>query len=254
MKKLILILTLISGTCWAKSEPSILLFNTATGHMLVADNIDQVRPLASITKLMTALVSLETGYGLDRELKLARCCGGILPPKVYTRRELLTAMLVRSDNAAAETLAHDYPGSRAEFIMAMNARARDLGMTHTHFEDASGLDARNVSTARDLELLVVAALDQDFIRATTTKLSAQFDVAHKHKLTRVTLNNTNTPLLGEFGSAVLSKTGFISAAGFCVAMAFEQEDQQWIMIIMGARDQHDRRRRAERVLKSLDLK
>ena len=102
--------------------------------------------------------------------------------------------------------------------------------------------------------MVQAALTHDFIRATTTKLTADFDVPTKRRVSKVTLNNTNTPLLGEFGSTVLSKTGFISSAGFCVAMAFEQDDQQWVLVVMGARDKHDRKRRAERVLKGLDIK
>ena len=252
MRGILITLLLVCNLAYGKEPPSVLLVNNATGHVLVGENLEHQRPLASITKLMTAMVALDTGYGLDRTVAIVRCCGGILPPKVYTRGELLTAMLVRSDNSAAETFANDYPGGREEFIREMNAKAKSLGMNHTHFEDASGLDKRNVSTAQDIRKMVQAALTYDAIRSNSVRLKADFKVGGKKPYV-VTLNNTNTPLLGEFGTAVLSKTGFINAAGFCVAMAFEQNGNQWVMVILGAPDKTQRRRIAERMLKGLEL-
>jgi D-alanyl-D-alanine carboxypeptidase len=107
--------------------------------MLISQQAHEQRALASITKLMTALVALDTGYALERPVPLNRRWSTVLPARSYTRGELMTAMLVRSDNSASETLAEDYPGGREEFIREMNERARKLGMLSTHFEDASGL-------------------------------------------------------------------------------------------------------------------
>ena len=255
MRGLLLTLLLASSLAHAKPEPpSLLLVNQTTGHTLVGENLEHIRPLASITKLMTAMVALDTDSNLDREIAVVRCCGGILPPKMQKRSELLKAMLVKSDNSAAETLAADHPQGREGFLRAMNNKARVLDMRHTHFEDASGLDKRNVTTARDVERMVVAALSYNAIRTTSTRLTADVRVQGTKKPYIVTVHNTNTPLLGQYATAVLSKTGFINAAGFCVAMAFEQGDNQWVMVILGASDKTQRRRTAERMLKGLELK
>jgi D-alanyl-D-alanine endopeptidase (penicillin-binding protein 7) len=254
MKRLLIVALLTVSTCWAKNEPSVLLYNATTGHKLVSENPDQVRALASITKLMTAMVALDTGFGPDRIAPVARCCGGFIPPKTYKRSELLTAMLVKSDNSAAEALANDYPGGRAEFIREMNERAQRLGMTSTHFEDASGLDKRNVSTVHDIKIMVLQAMTYDVIRNNTTKIKAEIKLESPKKARVVTLMNTNQTLLGEFKSTVLGKTGFINASGFCVAMALEQDDQQWVMVILGAKSKDQRKRIAERMLLSLHLK
>ena len=243
--KLLLVLLLAVNTAWARNEPSILLYNNSQHSVIVSENVDLVRPLASITKLMTAMVALDTGYGLDRRVDLVKRWGGVLPKRSYTRRELFTAMLIRSDNSAAETLAHDYPGGRDEFIREMNDHARKLGMKNTHFDDASGLSAQNITTARDLQLLLVEALRHDFIRELTTTLSTEIVIPAKKRSTRVLITHTNSPLLGEFDSAVLSKTGLTSRAGWCVAMVLEEQGQQFFVVVLGARSKHDRLRIVE---------
>jgi D-alanyl-D-alanine endopeptidase (penicillin-binding protein 7) len=155
-------------------------------------------------------------------------------------------MLVRSDNSAAETLAGDYPGGRDEFIREMNDRARSLGMLSTRFEDASGLSANNISTAGDIAILVAEALKQDYMRKTTVIKHTEIEIPGKKRPIKIQINNTNTPLLGAHDSAVLSKTGLTSRAGFCVAMAFEQEGQQYIVVVLGAKNKAERTKMVER--------
>ena len=244
--KLLIALLLVVNTAWARNEPSLLLLNTTTGHALISQQIQEQRPLASITKLMTALVALDTGYALERPVPLNRRWSTVLPARSYTRGELMTAMLVRSDNSAAETLAGDYPGGRDEFIREMNEHAHKLGMRNTHFEDASGLSPNNVSSAHDIAILVTEALKQDYMRRTTVIKHTEIEIPGKKRPVKIQINNTNTPLLGAYDNAVLSKTGLTSKAGFCVAMALEQEGQQYIIVVLGAKNKQERTKMVER--------
>jgi D-alanyl-D-alanine endopeptidase (penicillin-binding protein 7) len=246
--KLLIAFLLVVNTAWARNEPSLLLHNTNTGHTLISQNAQDARPLASITKLMTALVALDTGYALERPVPLNRRWSTVLPARSYTRGELMTAMLVRSDNSAAETLAGDYPGGREEFIREMNDRAHRLGMLNTQFEDASGLSPNNISTAGDIAILVKEALKQDYMRRTTTIQHTEIEVPGKKRPIKIQINNTNSPLLGAHDSTVLSKTGLTSRAGWCVAMAFEQEGQQYIVVVLGAKSKQERTKMVERTL------
>ena len=221
---------------------------TPTQVTLISQNTQESRPLASITKLMTALVALDTGFALERPVPLNRRWSTVLPARSYTRGELMTAMLVKSDNSAAETLAGDYPGGREEFIREMNDYAHRLGMLNTRFEDASGLSANNISTAEDIVILVKTALKLDYIRKTTTIKHTEIEVPGKKRPIKIQINNTNSPLLGAHDSAVLSKTGLTSKAGWCVAMAFEQEGQQFIVVVLGAKNKQERTKMVERTL------
>ena len=244
--KILIALLLVVNTAWARNEPSLLLLNTTTGHTLISQNIQEQRALASITKLMTALVALDTGFALERPVPLNRRWSTVLPARSYTRGELMTAMLVKSDNSAAETLAGDYPGGRDEFIREMNHRARSLGMLNTHFEDASGLSPNNISSAYDIAILVTEALKQDYMRRTTVIKHTEIEVPGKKRPVKIQINNTNSPLLGAYDSAVLSKTGLTSKAGWCVAMALEQEGQQYIIVVLGAKNKAERTKMVER--------
>lgn len=242
-------LVLAVSTTWAHCEPSVLFYNSQTHHSLIAERADEVRPIASITKLMTALVALDTGFALDRSVKLNNRWGSVLPVKPYTRRELLTATLVKSDNSAAETLAEDFPGGRAEFLREMNERARRLGMLNTHFDDASGLIATNVSTIRDLQILLAESLKYPLIRELTTTQQAEILVPGKKRAVKVVVNNTNSPLLGNFASStVLGKTGLTSRAGWCVAMVLEEQGQQFYVIVLGAKTKAERTKIVERIV------
>ena len=232
MRYLLLLLALaITGPVHA--EPSVFVFNQSKHTAVINQNTDQVRPIASITKLMTALVALESGLSLESKAQLINRWSTVLPKRSYTRLELLTAMLVRSDNSAAESLAQDYPGGRTAFIGAMNAKATQLGMTHTHFDDASGLSKLNVSTARDLINLLEQVHKIAIIKDITTRINSSVTWENKKKLTELKFDNTNKPVLTEFKNVQISKTGLTTPAGWCVSMVVEQAGQTHYIVVLG---------------------
>ena len=155
MKYLLLILLFFVATAAAR-EPSVYVYNETTDRVEHQRNSTQFRSIASITKLMTAMVALDHDKNLFRRLPLSTMVKSNLPRGTYTRQELLDAMLVRSDNAAAETLAADYPGGRKEFIWRMNQQAREWGINAV-FRDPTGLDRGNMATAGDVGHLAVYA-------------------------------------------------------------------------------------------------
>jgi D-alanyl-D-alanine endopeptidase (penicillin-binding protein 7) len=231
MRYLILFLALITG--YVHAEPSVFVFNQSKHTALVNQNTNQVRPIASITKLMTALVAVESGLSLESRTQLINRWTTVLPKRTYTRLELLTAMLVRSDNSAAESLAHDYPGGRAAFIAAMNTRASQLGMTHTRFEDASGLSNNNVSTARDLVNLLEQVHRVAIIKDISTRTHSSVITATKKRTTEIAFNNTNKIVLTEFKNIQISKTGLTTPAGWCVSMVVEELGQTHYIVVLG---------------------
>jgi D-alanyl-D-alanine endopeptidase (penicillin-binding protein 7) len=208
--------------------------------IIKGQNIEKVRGLASITKLMTAIVALDYTTDMDKVLKLSSREGSRLPRREYTRGELFHAMLIKSDNAAAETIAADYPGGRDRFISAMNERATLMGLKHTHFNDPTGLNVGNVSTAEDVSHLVVGAAFYPMIRNISTKKETTILIQVKRKDLPVVLSNTNKVLLREFDSILLSKTGFTNPAGFCVAILVEQpvndQTHHQVIVVMGAKN------------------
>lgn len=208
--------------------------------IIKGQNIEQVRALASITKLMTAVVALDHSTNMDKMLTLSKLTHSKLPRREYTRGELFHAMLIKSDNGAAETIAADYPGGREKFITDMNIRAMMMGLKNTHFNDPTGLNNGNVSTAEDVSHLVVGAAFYPMIRDISTKKESTILIQVKRKDRSVVLSNTNRVLLREFDSILLSKTGFTNPAGFCVAILIEHpvknEMHRQVIVVMGAKN------------------
>jgi len=208
--------------------------------IIKGQNIEQVRGLASITKLMTAIVALDYSTDTNKILTLSSREGSKLPRREYTRGQLFHAMLIKSDNAAAETIAADYPGGRDKFISDMNLRAISMGLKNTHFNDPTGLNVGNVSTAEDVSHLVVGAAFYPMIRNISTKKETIILIQVKRKDRPVVLSNTNKVLLHEFDSILLSKTGFTNPAGFCVAILVEHpvknEIHHQVIVVMGAKN------------------
>ena len=223
MNKLILILALASINAFAReTEPSVLHFDSTENKMEYNQNISKVRSMASLTKLMTAMVSLDYDSNMLREVELKPLASTKLPKRNYKRSELFHAMLIHSDNGAAETIASDYPGGRAKFIAAMNNKAQKMGLTSTYFKDPSGLSASNVSTALDVMDMVTAASTYSIIRETSVKKQAIIEMQYKKKVRTIALKNTNHALLFEFDNVIISKTGYTVPAGWCVAMVVER--------------------------------
>ena len=231
---------------------SIIHMDLEQDYIIKGKNIEQVRALASITKLMTAVVALDHSTNMEKKLTLSNKASSKLPRSEYTRGQLFHAMLIKSDNGAAETIAADYPGGRDRFISAMNERATLMGLTNTHFNDPTGLNNGNVSTAEDVSHLVVGAAFYPMIRDITTKKETTILIQVKRKDRPVVLSNTNRVLLREFDSILLSKTGFTNPAGFCVALLIEQqvknEIHHQVIVVMGAKNTAQRVDTVKRIM------
>lgn len=194
------------------------------GVILYGRNIERPRPIASLTKLMTALVILESGLSLEEPIKLTRDDRDRLRGTksrlgfgaVFTRHDLLLAALGASDNRAAAALARTYPGGDEAMFQAMNARAQKLGMMQTRFMDASGLHNGNVSTANDLVRLVEETQKHQLFHQMTTTPS--FRVTDRNTGRQIAFRNTNRLVHRDSWDIGLSKTGYTAAAGNCLIM------------------------------------
>lgn len=242
------IFVLFSTLTHATKDDSVFLYNVKQNRVEMSRNPDQIRSIASITKLMTAMVTLDYDKDLSRRLMLSRSVHSHLPRQQYTREQLLNAMLVKSDNAAAETLANDYPGGRSAFIAAMNQQAREWGMKNTRFEDPTGLSANNISTASEVASMMEVSAGYWIIQEVTTRKQVAVEAQFKKRVRTVNLKNTNSPLLFEFDNIVVSKTGFTSRAGFCLGLVVDQKQQQYIIVVLGAKTKQDRIRTVEKVM------
>lgn len=246
MKKLILVAisVLMMSTAHA-SGPSHLVLDINDNSRISSKNENVVRPIASITKLMTALIVVE--FNLDME-EYVDYRGGIWRNKKAKRSELLESLLIKSDNAAAEALANSIPGGRSVFIDMMNSRARSLGMRNTMFEDPSGIGRNNLSTAEDLVILVRKAYDHPEIANTSSSKYFKVEIQNKKKITYMTVGNTNSQLLSHFDSITLSKTGYTNPAGRCLALMVERNNKKYAIIILGEKTSGDRFYRARNLI------
>jgi D-alanyl-D-alanine endopeptidase (penicillin-binding protein 7) len=167
-------------------------------------------------------------------------------------------MLIRSDNAAAETLAADYPGGRDEFLRAMNRTAEELRMPLAIFSDPTGLLRENKTTLHGVKLLLQASTSYPLIKETSVKKQALFESQYKKKIRKVVLHNTNNKMLFEFDNIIVTKTGYTTPAGFCVGLVVEKNGQRYIVVILGARNPLERLKIAQEImynhLKDSDLK
>jgi D-alanyl-D-alanine endopeptidase (penicillin-binding protein 7) len=223
---------------------SVMVTNVTDNIITRSQNIDEIRPLASMTKLMTAMVALDYDDDMNRKLALSHLAGSKMPKVEYTRGELFHMLLIKSDNAAAETLANDYPGGRKSFIRDMNIRAMMLTMYSTKFDDPSGLSPHNVSTASDVTQMVIAASNFGEIRDISTKKTATIEIDGRRKSRVTILHNTNHAILSQVSGVQVSKTGYTNPAGFCVAILVHKQngdkDYHEVIVVMGARNPSQR--------------
>jgi len=254
VKYLLLAFTIAASGAWAKvkvpknNEPSVLVYNITKDKVEYSYNQDQIRPIASVTKIMTAMVTLDYDKNLNKMLKLDGRVGSNLPRQTYNRWQLLQAMLVRSDNAAAETLAEDYPGGRAGFIQAMNNQAMQWGMKNTKFEDPTGLSPNNISNVEDVANILATSSGYWIIQEVTTRKQIAVKTQFKKHIRTVKLNNTNSPLLFEFDNIIVSKTGLTSKAGWCLGLVVEQKKQQFAIVVLGAPTKQERIKTVQRIM------
>jgi serine-type D-Ala-D-Ala endopeptidase (penicillin-binding protein 7) len=235
-----------------------LIVNQDTGETLYAKSTDQPTPIASVTKLMTAMVMLDAHLPMDEQITISEAevdtlkgTGSRLRVGTeLTRSELLQLALMASENRAAAALGRNYPGGLQTFVSAMNAKAMELGMTRSHFVDPTGLNSDNVSTAEDLVKMVRAAYQYPEIRQVTTTPNYQVPV---HGLRNpVQFLNTNVLVRNSDWVIGLSKTGFISEAGRCLVMQAEIAGQPLIIVLLDSYGKYSRIGDAQRIRKWIE--
>lgn len=214
-----------------------------TGEELVVKNADIPLPIASVTKLMTALVIAESDLPLDGKVRITRedyvrsnATSKLRNGMTMTREALLKAALVSSDNRAAHALARTYPGGKKAFVRAMNEKAEALGMTSSFFADPTGLDNRNHSSARDLGKLVSAVYEYQTIRTASTLPSARVRAGRQ-----VLDFRTTNRLIGDPSWKIgIQKTGFTTAAGRCMVVQSEVGERRLVMVVLDSPDNSQR--------------
>jgi len=220
----------------ALQSSAVLVQDQATGAILFEKNAGAVLPIASITKLMTAMVVLDATPDLKETLAVAEDDVDLVKGtrsrlKVGThleREEMLRLALMSSENRAASALSRHYPGGREAFVAAMNRKAQALGLTDTRFQDATGLTAANVSSPRDLAKLVNAAHQYPLIREFSTSSEGEFSIAGRQQQFR----NTNTLVKSPAWEIGLSKTGYINEAGKCLVMQAWLNNKPIIIVLL----------------------
>jgi D-alanyl-D-alanine carboxypeptidase len=200
----------------------------STGKVLQGENIEEVRSIASISKLVTVMVVLDGQHDLSENLK------------PYTRKELIQLALVKSDNAAARKLCDTYRLGYESCIRAMNAKMRSLGLVNTSFFEPTGLSVFNVSTASELIKIVQAASEYpEIVEASKTS-----QVKIKIKKKWIVFNNTN-PIIGKRHNFIVSKTGYIRASGGCIVMMLDTDIGRRIVVVLGSKNTRTRIPEAE---------
>lgn len=214
-----------------------LIYDEQTQSPIYDKNSLTVVPIASITKLMTAMVLLDAQLPMEEVVSVEaddpnatkRSRSRLRVGMSFTRSEMLKLALMASENRAAMALARSYPGGAAAFVVAMNAKARDLGMENTQFFDPTGLDSDNVSTAQDLVKMVTAARHYSLIHEFTTMASHSVENLRGRALR---FSNTNPLVRSASWDIGLSKTGYINEAGRCLVMQATIKHRPVIIVLL----------------------
>jgi D-alanyl-D-alanine endopeptidase (penicillin-binding protein 7) len=228
-----------------------LVMDQDTDEILFSKNPEAVLPIASLTKLMTALVVTEANQPLDDVLTISdedidteKFSRSRLRVGTQLRREeMLHLALMASENRAAHALGRYYPGGMPAFVVAMNAKAKELGMNDTHYVEPTGLSSLNQSSARDLATLVKAAHEVTLIRELST--SPEYEVLVGRR--EVQFRNTNKLVNNPSWEIGLQKTGYISEAGRCLVMQAKLAGRKLIMVFLDSAGKYSRLGDAERV-------
>lgn len=235
-----------------------LIYDEQGRRPLYTKNADNVAPIASITKLMTAMVVLDAGLPLDEKITISADDADHLkgtrsrmrPGSTLTRGELLKLALMASENRAAAALARTYPGGTAAAVAKMNAKAQFLGMRSTRFFDPTGLDSNNVSTAQDLVLMVREAAHYEPIHRFTTSSSHTVQVAKQRR--PLQFHNTNPLVRSASWDIGVSKTGYISEAGRCLVMKATISKRPVIIVLLDSWGKRTRVGDANRIKKWME--
>jgi D-alanyl-D-alanine endopeptidase (penicillin-binding protein 7) len=235
---------------------SVLVLDEQTGEVLYGRNSGAVQPIASITKLMTALVTLEAKQPLDDEIAITDddidtikgTHSRLRIGSIFTRDDLLKLALMASENRAASALGRSYPGGREACVRAMNAKARELGMKGTHYVETTGLSSSNVSTAEDLAKLVRVAQNYPLIR--------EYSTLAKHEVMigghQTAFSSTNGLVRAGKWDIVLQKTGYITEAGRCMVMQAKLAARSVIIVLLDSVGKYTRIADANRIREWLE--
>jgi len=236
MRRIVFVLAFLAVLCnWqaAVAKPMSItakswLVADENGRIIQGENTTVTRPIASITKLMTAMVILDANQNLGEMIGQ------------YTRYQLLQMMLVKSDNQAANLLCDNYPSGKEMCVRAMNLKAHLLNLPSTKFIEPTGLSIMNTSTATELITLVLAAREYpDIVKASRTS-----QVKIKIRKKWLIFNNTN-PIIGRDHNFIISKTGYINASGGCIVMMLDTDVGRRIVVVLGSKNTHTRIPEAE---------
>ena len=240
----------------ALRSSSALVQDAETGEVVYGKNAEVVVPIASITKLMTAMVVLDGGLDLDEKITLSRddavqmkgSRSRLRTGLSLTRGELLLLALMSSENRAAAALGQSYPGGLEAFVDAMNAKAALLDMTESRFVEPTGLSPANVSTASDLAKMVRAAHEYPLIREFSTTSRATVKASGRP----LQYGNTNGLVRSSYWEIGLSKTGYISEAGRCLVMHVRLAEKDLIVVLLDSWGKQSRIGDANRLRKWLE--
>jgi D-alanyl-D-alanine endopeptidase (penicillin-binding protein 7) len=230
---------------------SVLIFDPSDSSVLYSRNSNVAAPIASITKLMTALVVLDAKQPLDEPLEITQAAhdlpkGGfsrLAVGTVLTRGDLMHLALMSSENRAAHALGNNYPGGMPAMVRAMNAKAAALGMTTAHFVDPTGLSSENVASPEDLSKLVIAASRDPTIREYST--DKRYAVRVRRHM--VEFHNTDNLVANPTWNIIVQKTGYIAEAGRCLVMEAVIEGRNVVIVLLDSLGKHTRVADAKRV-------
>ena len=235
---------------------AVMVQDAETGEVVINKNSDVAVPIASITKLVTAMVILDRGLDLEQRIVVSRedvdrrkgTRSRLMPGTVLTRDELLLLALMASENRAASALGRTYPGGIAAFVKAMNEKAAELNMSDSTFVDPTGLSPENVASPRDLVKLVRAAHSYPLIREYSTRERATVKVFNRP----MRFANTNNLVRNSHWDIELSKTGYISEAGRCLVMHVRLASKDLIVVLLDSWGKQSRIGDANRIRKWLE--
>jgi len=212
----------------------------AEGQVIYGKDVDTVRPIASITKLMTAMVILDSGLDLDEKVTVTKADRDLVQltgsrleyGAILSRREMILLAIMSSENRAATALGRTFPGGMTAFIKQMNHKAVELGMKNSHFADPAGLHVDNTSTARDLMKMVTAGESYALIRKAST--TTRIEVRPYAKRGPLVYGNTNRLLKNKTWDIALSKTGYINESGRCLVMQANIEGERVSIVLLNS--------------------
>ncbi|MGB5473458.1 MAG: serine hydrolase [Gammaproteobacteria bacterium] len=237
----------VTAPRWSALNPNKLKLKSAAvlvldqnGEEVYSRHVSDPRPIASITKLMTAMVILDSDLDLQEKITITKDDRDLIQltgsrlkyGALLTRKQMLKLALMSSENRAANALARTWPEGKAAFVEAMNKKADALGMQTSHFKDPAGLDPGNVASARDTARMVRAAMSYPLIRNATTTRSAK--VRPYKGRGELMFNNTNRLLRNKTWDIQLSKTGYINESGRSLVMQAEIDDQPLTIVLLNS--------------------